>query len=105
MEHQIPHEKRCDQTGVFLSSNIHSRDKLSSEIECKLKNTCLDEARLKFLLKLVPRNDLNGLRDELIAVSIPYKKKLIELWSKHYNEYGQNSLASYIHEYETLFCL
>jgi hypothetical protein len=105
MEHQIPHEKRCDQIGVFSSINIHSREKLSSEIECKLKNTCLDEARLKFLLKLMPRNDLDGLRDESIAVSMPYKDKLIELWKKHHNEYGRNSLASYINDYEILFCL
>jgi hypothetical protein len=105
MEHQVPHEKRFDQFGVFLSSNIHSRDRLSSEIACKLKNKCQDEARLNFLLDLVPRNDLTGLRDELIAVSNPYKEELIALWDKDLREYGQESLVSYIQDYEALFCV
>lgn len=104
MEHQMPHEKRFDQFGVFLSSNIHSRDRLSSEIACKLKNKCQDESRLHFLLNLVPRNDLTGLRDELIVVSKPYKNELIESWDKDRRDYGQDSIASYIHDYEALFC-
>ena len=103
MEHLMPHERRCDQFGVYLSSIVHSRDMLSAEIERKVKEETKNQARLRSLLTVVPRIDFIGLRDELLSLSIPFKAQLIELWEEDRRQYGQNSLVSCIHDYEALF--
>ena len=104
MWHQLPHELRFDQFGLYLSERLWSRNKLDKELEILLNHRdCRDRPRLEMMLSLGSRADLDQIRDELVSFSLPYKHGLIASWEKEKRERGTSSLTSLIVDYEALF--
>ena len=58
---------------------------------------------LEPLLLLPNRDNFDGLHDELIHFSIPYKNELIALWKEDLRRCGNYSLANEINDFEALF--
>jgi hypothetical protein len=104
MWHELPHECRFDQFGLYLSERLWTRDRLNDEIETLLnQRDCRDRDRLQMMHSLTPRADLNQIREDLVKFSLPYKEALIASWEKDCREWGSNSLASLVVDYEELF--
>ena len=103
--HELPHERRFDQFGIYLCEKIYSRHKLDTEIETLFANPdCEDRERLQSMLSLNASNDLNSLRVDLIRFSRPFKSALIASWKKENKTRGDRSLTSLItDDYEALF--
>lgn len=105
--HELPHEIKMDQYGLFITEMIYSRKEINQQIK-KIINLpdCKDKTRLEQLLTLPSSNELSGLREELIDFSLPYKDKLIELWKKDAQESSdRNDLAitRLVKDYDALF--
>ncbi len=47
--------------------------------------------------------DLDGIRDELVRMSFPYKRELVDLWKADAVRMGGDALASYIVDHDALF--
>lgn len=104
MNYEVPHEKRFDQFGIYIAEHIFSRDKLNDEIMYLLKDPDRkDHQRLEAMLSLTSTNMLDGLKDELISLTTPYKDKFIELSKQNIVNRHGNSIASEIDDLETLF--
>jgi hypothetical protein len=104
MWHELPHELRFDQFGIYLSERLWSRSKLNEELKVLLhRPDCRDRPRLEMMLSLASRADLDQIRDELVSFSLPYKDGLIASWEKEKRERGTNSLTSLIVDYDALF--
>ncbi len=80
---ELPHEQLFDKFGIHVAEQMYShkimRDELNSIIDNKLSE---DLPRIKCMLSLDPFISFDGLREELIGFSLPYKKELISLWRK-----------------------
>lgn len=104
---ELPHEVLCDKRGIHIAERIFSRERLNADItEIVKMPDCKDAARLRRLLSLSSSSnlgDLKDLRNDLVAISMPYKDRLIDLWKKDVAQRGSNSLASLIHDYDALF--
>jgi hypothetical protein len=104
MWHELPHEYRCDQFGIYLTEKLWPREKLNREIEILLNRPeCIDRERLQIMLSLVPRDNLDKLRDEIVEFSKPYKEGLIASWNMDKQKRGNDSLASLIENCEKMF--
>lgn len=102
--YELPHEKRFDQFGIYIAEHIFSRDKLNDEIMYLLKDPDRkDHQRLEAMLSLKSTNMLDGLKDELISLTTPYKDKFIELSKQNIVNRHGNSIASEIDDFGTLF--
>jgi hypothetical protein len=102
--HELPHEYRLDQFGIYLSERLWPRTRLNREMETLMAQPdCPDGERLKVMLSLAPRADLDNIRAEWVEFSRPYKRDLIASWKKDRRKRGDNSLASLIGNYEELF--
>ena len=103
--HELPHERRFDQFGIYLCEKINSRHKLNAEIETLIANPdCNNRERLNNMLSLNASNNLNNLREDLIHFSRPFKSTLIASWKKEREILGDRSLTSLIDDdYEALF--
>jgi hypothetical protein len=53
--------------------------------------------------ELSPTGKFDGLRNSTIEYSRPYRDELIRYWKKDFEEYGSDSLASLISDYDELF--
>ncbi len=79
-------------------------EKLREEIHSIMeKPECKDKDRLKIILNSFGSNDLSGIRNKMVDVAIPHKNALIKLWKKDFKDNRENSLASFIGDYEALF--
>ena len=104
MWHELPHEIRFDQYGLYLSERLWSRSKLNGEMEMLMsRRDCQDRDRLEMMLSLASRSDLDRIREDLVNFSLPYKEALIASWENDKRERGRNSLASLVFDYEALF--
>lgn len=104
MWHELPHEFRFDQYGLYLSERLWSRSKLNGEMEMLMsRRDCRDRDRLEMMLSLASRADLDRIREDLVNFSLPYKEALIASWENDKREWGSNSLASLVVDYEALF--
>lgn len=101
---ELPHEQRFDQYGIYIALQLFPRHQFNEEIEGLLeKAKCNDRVRLQLMLSLPPSNNLDGLRDEIVRFSSPYKYGLIQSWQKDYQANGEASLVSLIRDYDALF--
>ncbi len=104
---ELPDEVLSDRFGIHIAERIFSREKLNADITHLLKMpNCKDAVRLRKVLSLSGSSnlgDLRRLRDDLVAISKPYKARLIELWEKDVAKRGSGSLASLIDDYDALF--
>ena len=104
--HELPHEIRFDQFGIYIAEKIFSREILNKEIFKLLSmQDCKDKPRLKKMLQLSASLNLKGLKNELIKFSIPYKNELINLWKIDKLKNKNLSLVNLIKDYEELFHL
>lgn len=102
--HQLPHEIRFDQFGIYIAEHLFSREKLNIEINHMLNDPdCKDHARLKMMLSLSGSNFLGNLRSSLTDFAKLYKEELIELWEKDINTMRNGALASLIGDFDALF--
>lgn len=104
--HESPHEKRCDQFGIYIAEQIYSRKKLNEEIVALMeKRECNERERLRCMLSLQGTTDLKNIRNELVEFSMPFKNELIELWEKDKNNSTSECplLAKEIEDLEILF--
>lgn len=104
---ELPIEKLCDEFGKYLSIKVHGQGVLGREIEEKLiLERDYEKARLLFIRETGPSNDFSGLREKLVAFSMPYKNELIECWKEHISLHGEESLVKFIvsnHHYDEFF--
>jgi hypothetical protein len=104
--HELPHEKRCDQFGIYIAEQIYSRKKLNDEIGTLMaKRECNDHERLGCMLSLQGTTDLKNIKNELVDLSIPFKTELIKLLEKDKQKStsGCPLLAKEIPDFEILF--
>jgi hypothetical protein len=100
---EYPHEKRCDQFGLSVASEIYSHDTLKAEIPQLMNSRIFNADNLEPLLLLPHRDNFDGLHDELIHFSISYKNELIALWIEDLRKCGNYSLVNEINDLEALF--
>lgn len=104
---ELPDEVLFDRFGIHIAERIFSREKLNADITQILKMpNCKDAVRLRKILSSSSSSnlgDLRHLRNDLVAISMPYKDRLIELWKKDVAQRGSDSLASLIDNYDALF--
>ncbi len=106
--HELPHEKLCDQFGIYIAEKIFSREILNNEITKLLEiPERKDRERLKHLLKLSSCNNLNDVSESLAFFSKPYKDKLFKLWENEAQKYNCNPYTKLFNknEYESFFDL
>lgn len=102
--HELPHEIRFDQFGLYIAEVLLGREKIDEEIKSLLDDPSRqDVERLRLMLKLPGTKDLSSLRAELIGFIKPYKDKLIESWKESIPVLGDKSLATYFKNFESLF--
>ena len=103
---ELPHERRCDQFGIYIAEQIYSRKKLNEEIvNLMVKRECNDHERLEYMLSLPGTSDLNNIRNELVELTKPFKVELIKFWKedKINSKPGCLLLATEIKDFETFF--
>lgn len=76
---QLPHEVRIDQYAIYVMLKFFSREQFNREVNVLIGEGCSDLERMEKLLDWAPCEHFVGLRDELIKVTLPYKKELIEI--------------------------
>lgn len=93
--HQLPHEIKMDQYGLFFAELFYTRDEVNQQISAIMGlPNCKDKGRLEQLLRLPASKDLSKLRTEIIKFSLPYKDNLIRLWEEDRREsLEENDLA------------
>lgn len=78
---QLPYEVRYDQFGIAVAESVYSRTQLEDELRVIMRDGLTDdEPRLRKVLGLPARQDLNGLREELAEYCVPYRQRLVHLW-------------------------
>jgi hypothetical protein len=104
---ESPHEQLFDRFGKYLSAKLHGPFQLINEIKTiESSKSDFERKRLTYISSTPPSNDFSGLREKLIAFSIPYKDELIKLWKNHIKyqeEKGEFSLAKEIPNHHELF--
>jgi hypothetical protein len=104
---QMPEEIICDKLGVFIAENIFSREMFTKELH-KLKEKMHKDYELQIenLLNLSSQKkiDKNILRKQIIDLSLPFKKELIEYWRIDTKDEG-NRLAKLVRnqDFDSLF--
>ena len=102
--HKLPHEKRFDKFGIYISQKFYQRSELNAEIESLIHEPdCEDRDRLKWMKETDGSCNLKGLRKELIDFSVLYKPDMISFWEKEKKKKGDKSLTSKIDNFENLF--
>ena len=102
--HELPHEIRFDQFGLYIAEKLFGRKKIETEIKSFLNDPSReDSARLKLMLTLHGSKDLSNLRKDLIIFTKPYQDKLIESWEESIRVLGNESLATYFDDIKVVF--
>ncbi len=102
--HKLPHEQLFDLFGISLAEKIFSRHQLREELKSLIKDpNSKDRDRLKFMLSLPTFQNFNGLRENLIQFSKPYKAELIALWEEEKSRSTSPSLLDLVPNFENLF--
>lgn len=101
---QLPHEILFDQFGIYIAEQFYPRYQLNKEIKelPKILGNNYDSMRFELLLSLSSTNEIDNqkLRNELVDISKPYKKELIELWKA---DEDPETPTQFITDYEALF--
>lgn len=103
--HELPHEQLFDQFGIYIAEKIFSKEQMIDELHSIIDNNLSkDITRIKCMLSLDPFIGFDGLREQLIKFSKPYKKELIALWHEDLIENKATpTLLKLVDNFENLF--
>ena len=101
----LPHERFCDQFGIYVTKKLFSKEQIEQEIKMLIKQmSSNDQERLGNVKNLPPFNeDLTLLKTDLVKLTIPYKDQLINLWNNDKANSNEKSLLNYFENFEDLF--
>ena len=80
---QFPHEIKTDQFGIYIAERIHGKERLDEDILAILESgQDKDPDRLHYLMSLDGCSHFEGLREELVELSLPYRSELMAIWQR-----------------------